>query len=46
MVAFLVGQALGLPLGLTLALSLAEGVIFATVITLLAERYLFPMPQD
>jgi hypothetical protein len=46
MLAFLMGQATGLPLGLTLALSLAEGLIFATVITILAERYLFPMPQD
>jgi|SoimicMinimDraft_1059729.scaffolds.fasta_scaffold353037_1 hypothetical protein len=46
MIAFLVGQAIGLPLGLTLVLSISEGLILTTVITVLAERYLFPMPQD
>lgn len=46
MVAFLVGQAMGLPFGLTLVLSIAEGLTLSTVITVLAERYLFPTPRD
>jgi hypothetical protein len=46
MVAFFVGQAAGLPLGITLALSIAEGLTLSTLITVLAERYLFPMPRD
>jgi hypothetical protein len=48
MVVLLVSQAMGLPLGLnlTLALSIAEGLIETIAISILAERYLFPMPRD
>jgi hypothetical protein len=44
----LVSQAMGMPLGLTLALalSIAEGLIETIAISILAERYLFPITRD
>jgi hypothetical protein len=47
MVVLLVSQAMGMPLGLilTLALSITEGLTETIAISILAERYLFPMSR-
>jgi hypothetical protein len=48
MVVLLVSQAMGMPLGLTLtlALGIAEGLTETIAISILAERFLFPMTRD
>ena len=46
MVTFFLGPAIGLGVGVTLVISIAEGVALTVLISVLAERYLFPMPQD
>jgi hypothetical protein len=46
MITLLLGPAMGLSPDLALSLSLVEGVACTVLVSLLAERYLFPMPQD
>jgi hypothetical protein len=46
MITFLLGPAIGLGVGATLAIGIAEGLLLTAVITVLAERYLFPIHQD
>jgi hypothetical protein len=46
MITFVLGPAFGLDIGLLLPLSLIEGVGVTILISVLAERYIFPMPQD
>jgi hypothetical protein len=46
MISVVLGPALGLTPGVILPLSIVEGIAFTVVISKLAERYLFRMPQD
>jgi hypothetical protein len=46
MIAFVLGQAAGLPIGLSAAIGVVEGIALTVVLALLAERYVFRMPHD
>jgi hypothetical protein len=45
MSAFFLGPAIGLG-ALTLVLTIVESFVLTVVMTVLAERYFFPMPRD
>ncbi len=46
MITFALGSALGLSPAVALPASIIEGVALTVIVSLLAERWLFPMPQD
>jgi len=46
MLSIILGHALGLSPVVAASLGLAEGACLTVIIAKLAERYLFPMPQD
>jgi hypothetical protein len=46
MITLVLGPALGLSPSVVLPFCIAEGIGFTVIISLLAERYLFPMRQD
>jgi hypothetical protein len=46
MISFLLGPVLGLSPVVVLPLSIIEGLVLTVLVSRLAERYLFPMPQD
>jgi hypothetical protein len=46
MISVVLGPTLGLSPGVILPFSIAEGIAFTVIISLLEERYLFPMRRD
>ena len=46
MITFVLGPAMGLGLAVALPLSIVEGLALTILVSVLAERYLFKMPQD
>jgi hypothetical protein len=46
MLSFIIGQTLGMSVVESAGLGIVEGIVLVVVITRLAERFIFRMPED